>query len=365
MRLHRHVTSLLALAALSAPAAPQIEWLETSHNFGAIREADGPVGCVLLYVNRGTTAVSVVEARASCGCTTPTYARTPVEPGDTGSVAVTYDPEGRPGRFDKKVTLSFSDGTDDNPTRSAVRIKGVVVGSAKTLSARYPVEAGKARLKTGAAAFGDVMATSEKSCYIECYNASPDTIEPFWTGLPPYITSFSLGTKVPPGEQKTFTLHFVGSKAPYYGLVTDRITFTADPGDTPTAIDAAAIVNEDFSRLSAKERADAPSVNIEPLIVDYGTFDPEAGTVSRDIEIANRGKSPLTVRRVYSTDVALTTDLKAPANVKPGKRLKVTVTVDPSTLNAELLNARLTVVTNDPANPMTSIRLAGMPAAGH
>lgn len=348
---------VLAVSAMAARGEQNIEWAETVHDFGAIDENDGPVTCDLRFVNRGAEPVAVVAARASCGCTTPKYLTAPVAPGDTGVVEVTFDPTGRPGRFDKKVRVETSDGSGD-PLRSSLRIKGVVVGASNTVRSRYPVDAGAVKLRASTAAFGEVLKTRDKACYMECYNSSRDTVTPYWDNLPPYITARSLGSKVAPGEQKTFTLYFSGPKAPLYGIVTDSLAFYADKGATPVTVDAVAIVKEDFSRLTPGARANSPEIKIDPEIVDFGKLDASGPSVSRTFEIVNRGHDPLLVRRVYTADRGVSVSIDK-EKVKRNKRAVVTVTVDPSQLPSELLNARISVITNDPLRPTVVVRAAG------
>lgn len=348
----------IAFTAISAAFAEQdIEWSETVHDFGAIDENDGPVTCRLQFVNRGTSAVAVTAARASCGCTTPRYVTTPVEPGDTGTVEVTFDPSGRPGRFDKKVRIDTSDG-EGEPLRSSLRIKGVVVGASNTVRSRYPVDAGPVKLRVGTAAFGEVLNTREKACYIECYNSSTDTVEPYWDQLPPYISARSLGSKVAPGEQKTFTLRFMGQKSPEYGIVADSLLFYADKGAAPIAVDAIAIVTEDFTRLTPGARANAPVIAVEGSTVDFGRLSRSGTSVSRTFEITNRGKDPLILRRIYTADPGVSVSVDKD-KVKKGKRAVVTVTVDQSQLPSELLNARVSIISNDPMQPNMTVRAVG------
>lgn len=358
------VKYLAAVAAISlmptaqCAAEQNIEWVETVHDFGAIDEDDGPVTCSLRFVNHGAAPVAVTSARASCGCTTPRYSTSPVEPSDTGTVEVTFDPTGRPGRFDKKVRIDTSDG-EGEPLRSSLRIKGVVVGASNTIRSRYPVDAGPVKLRTSTAAFGEVMDTREKACYIECYNASTDTVVPYWSGLPPYITARSFGAKLAPGEQKTFTLRFSGPKSPLYGVVSDEIFFHADEAAEPVAVDAIALVCEDFTRLTPGARANAPEAVADPEIVDFGEIARDGGPVSRTFDVANRGKSPMALRRVYTGDRGVNVAADR-SKVKKGKHATVTVTVDPSALPSDLLNARVTVITNDPLRPTVTVRASGM-----
>ncbi|MDE6527557.1 MAG: DUF1573 domain-containing protein, partial [Muribaculaceae bacterium] len=74
--------------------------------------------------------------------------------------------------------------------------------------------------------------------------------------------------------------------------------------------------------------------------------------------ISNKGKSDLMLRRVYTIDPGVT--VYAPTDmVNKGKSVDVTVTVDPSKLPGDLLNARIQVITNDPDNPIFVMRAVG------
>jgi hypothetical protein len=63
------------------------------------------------------------RVQASCGCTTPTWTKEPIEPGKSGSIVVTYNPLGRPGIFVKTITV-YSNATDE---QTVLIIKGDVI----------------------------------------------------------------------------------------------------------------------------------------------------------------------------------------------------------------------------------------------
>lgn len=85
---------------------PVMTFDKTTHDFGKINEADGRVTTVFEFKNEGMTPLVLTNVRASCGCTTPKWTREPVEPGTTGQITVTYNPNGRPGRFQKTITIT-------------------------------------------------------------------------------------------------------------------------------------------------------------------------------------------------------------------------------------------------------------------
>lgn len=349
-------TAITLCAIATAMASESVKWLETKHNFGAFDEDNGPVSTVFRFVNTGTEAVAITAARASCGCTAPEYSREAILPGDTASVRVTYDPAGRPGRFTKYVAVDLS----MPGSRQKLYVSGTVVGSDASVGRTYPVTCTPMlRLERGGAMMGEVLKGQLRTIFVKAYNSSHDSITPSVTGLPEYIEASVAPEKVAPGEQCSLILYFRSDRCPLYGLVTDTAYVSPDPlSSTLCPLPVTAIVNEDFSKLTPKQLKKAPSLRVENASADFGTL-PPAGTASRTVEISNTGKSPLAIRRLYTTDpgVSATVDTRS---VKPGRKATVTITVDRDRLPGALLNARISLITNDPLNPVQTIRAVGL-----
>jgi len=96
---------------------------KTVYDFGNVKENGGNVSAIFTVTNNTKAPILLTYVSASCGCTVPTWTKDPIEPGNTGLVTATYNPLGRPGPFDKTVTIL----TNGNPERITVRIKGTVV----------------------------------------------------------------------------------------------------------------------------------------------------------------------------------------------------------------------------------------------
>ena len=131
--------------ALSATAQPVASWLESKHDFGVFMEQDGKVTCQMRVVNTGNEPLLIVKAQASCGCTGLTYPQDAIMPGDTATVAITYNPSGRPGQFSKQALIF----TNTVPKRSVLEITGNVIPTAATLDKQYPLQAGSLRISQG------------------------------------------------------------------------------------------------------------------------------------------------------------------------------------------------------------------------
>lgn len=346
--------TLTATAAVTGNAAGRGVWLEQKHDFGAFDEEMGTVYCDFRFVNTGDEAMAIINARANCGCTKPEYSREPVAPGDTAVIRVGFDPKGRPGRFVKYINVDF----DCEPLRSALTIQGTVIGASNTLRSRFPVSLGPMKLRGAMIAFGEVNKGHTIGRYMEGYNASADTLRPAVKNIPDYINVIVEPAAVPPGDRFVISTIFHGDKVKTWGLVTDSISVS--PSSTSTedvTIETVAIVTEDFSSLSAKGREKAPVIDTDLTAIDLKRVSKSEGEIHRTFTITNKGKSPLLIRRIYCPDKAVAVSVKE-SRIKPGKSAKAEVTVMPSLIgDTELLNARITIISNDPDHPTTIVRV--------
>ncbi|MCM1067804.1 MAG: DUF1573 domain-containing protein [Muribaculaceae bacterium] len=350
MKTYTLFLSLIAGCAMQAGAA--VEWQQTTRDFGAFDEDMGPVSTDFSFVNTGSEPVSIIAARASCGCTSPQYPREAIAPGDTARITVTYDPAGRPGRFSKYVSVNLSDDTN-----TKLYVKGTVVGSAGSVARRFPVDCSPTmQLSKGVLMTGEVPKGRMRTVFMDAYNRSTDSIRPRVSDLPPYFEVAVTPEVVPPGEQMSFIFYFHSAKCPDYGIVNDSVYVWPDSNaPEPCLLPTVALVREDFSKLTPGEMAKAPHALISETSLDFGIL---TGPASREFTIKNTGKSPLKIRRVYTADRGITVRVDRDT-LKPGKEAKVTVTADPSQVPGALLNARVAVITNDPDRPTASVRAVG------
>ena len=84
----------------------EIKFEKLSHNFGTFTEAESIQKCTFSFTNIGEQQLVINQAVASCGCTVPEYTKTPIKPGEKGTITVTYNGKGKfPGHFKKTITV--------------------------------------------------------------------------------------------------------------------------------------------------------------------------------------------------------------------------------------------------------------------
>lgn len=105
----------------TAEGTPAISFAETVWDFGTIPN-DRPATHSFEFTNDGTGNLVILDATAECGCTRPEIPEKPVAPGKKGKVKVSFNPIGRPGSFEKTVTVK----TNGQPKKVRLKIRGVV-----------------------------------------------------------------------------------------------------------------------------------------------------------------------------------------------------------------------------------------------
>lgn len=101
-----------------------IKFKKKTYDFGTIKEADGPVSCKFVFTNTGSAPLVIISATAGCGCTKPSFDEQPIEPGKSSEIRVTYNPKGRPGEFNKNITVKTN---APGAKKVTLKITGAVV----------------------------------------------------------------------------------------------------------------------------------------------------------------------------------------------------------------------------------------------
>lgn len=352
MKLHKIL--LFALSLVPLYVAAEVQWIETEHDFGAFGEDMGKVRHIFRFVNTDASPVTIVAARPSCGCTAPEFSRRPVEPGDTGAIALFYNPAGRPGRFSKYVGVEMSNGQ-----KTKLYVKGSVIGSAPSVARNYPVDLGMGlKMARPSVMFGQIAKGHTRAVSIDIYNRSEMPLHPS-ASCPPYISAIFEPATVAPGEQGTVMFTFDAGREKEYGLVSDTLLISADPlSSFLYQMPVMAVVNEDFGSLTPEQLDKAPVPTLEMQSIDFGAIKGDK-KIKRICTVRNTGGSKMIVRRLYTADegVSLSIDKKT---IAPGKTATITVVVYPRRVKGDILNARATLITNSPSAPTVAVRLVGM-----
>jgi len=354
------LTLSLCIGELKAQSSEaKIVFETTEHDFGDFKEAAGSQSYNFAFVNDGSTPLILNNVQASCGCTTPEWTKKPVAPGEKGFIKVSYNPANRPGPFNKTITVT----SNGEAPRTILRIKGNVEQREKTVAELYPREIGPVRAKSNHIAFVNIKENEVKTESLEIINDSDAAVTLDFKTPPENITVKVEPATLKPQEKGNIIVSYDASKVNTYGFVMNRIYLNVDgKADYRNSIGVSATIEEDFSSLTPAELASAPVATFSEDSHDFGEIN-EGDKVECVFTLKNTGQRDLIIRNVKtSCGCTAVTPEKKVIGANESVPLKVEFN---SKGKRGRQNKAITVITNDPKNPTTILRIStNVQAAG-
>lgn len=111
------------------------------HNFGDINQGD-KVSYNYTFKNTGANDLIISSAQGSCGCTVPEYPKTPIKPGKSATMKVSFDSAGKTGQQSKTVTIRANTPTGVETLTIKANVKGGTpnVTTTTTMPAQQPAQ---------------------------------------------------------------------------------------------------------------------------------------------------------------------------------------------------------------------------------
>ena len=360
MKINRITTLLLSLVcAVSVMAEAVITFEKQRHNFGDVQEKGGTVTCDFNFVNTGDEPLIINKVRTSCGCTVPEYTKDAIAPGDSGTIKITFNPEGRPGEFSKSINV-FANTT---PDRTILRIIGQVIkDKVAETKEEYAYQLGDIAMKTLHVSFDKIVKGSTRVEELEIANVSTTPLSPCATRVPSHIRVEIIPDTLQVGEKGIMRVTYDAAAIDDWGFRRDEFKLEGimPEGSTEVAdlfdkITVSGTLQEDFDSYTPEQRDNAPVLVVGRNTVDFKVVN-GIERVKREVYLFNGGNTPLVIHKVRSDNTILTTQLKK-STIKPGQSTKLVIELDPMRARSNAVRSDIFIVSNDPENPSQSITI--------
>jgi len=229
--MRKSIQKILLLAAITMTnlllAQPAIKVTEESFDFGEIIE--GKMASHEFQVtNSGNQPLILNNVQPSCGCTSPHWTKEPIMPGKTGIIKATYNSAGRPGPFNKSLTIISNVGSP-----KILHIKGNVVKKEdKVYTEEQKKNAPKIVLEKSTFSVGKLEVGQKGIAKIKITNKGIDPLEVDNVTSPCGCTSFSLSKgSVKAGETATLEVS-ISPKSK--GIFREEVTISSSDINTPS-----------------------------------------------------------------------------------------------------------------------------------
>ncbi len=168
-------------------AQPAIKMSNENHDFGEIIE--GKMASYEFQVtNAGNQPLIISNVQPSCGCTSPHWTKEPIMPGKSGIIKATYNSAGRPGIFNKSLTVISNTGSP-----KILHIKGSVIKKEdKVYTEEQKKNSAKIVLEKSSFNVGKLEVNQKGIARIKVTNKGIDALEIDNVTSPCGCTTFSL-----------------------------------------------------------------------------------------------------------------------------------------------------------------------------
>mgnify|MGYP003624701876 CR=1 FL=1 len=332
---------------------PVMEFSSKIHDFGTLKEEKGKQLYSFEFVNKGTSPIIIKNVRSSCGCTSPDWSKAPVAPGQKGFIKVTFDPKNRPGPFNKSITIT----ANTNPTISILRIKGAVTARVKTVQDSFPRLMAGLRMTNNHLPLTKVKNNEIKEAMLEVYNDTDSVMTVGFRRIPAHLNIKLVPETIAPKTRAKIIAVYDASKKHDWGFVTDYLDLLINGKFAPrNRLTISANITEDFAKLSDDELKNAPMLEFEEKVFNFGELT-QGEKAEHTFIMKNTGKSDLIIRKTKAS-CGCTAISPASKVIKAGESTELKVVFN-SRAKRGRQNKRITVITNAPKASSIDLRVMG------
>jgi hypothetical protein len=329
--------------------ADQLIFREKIYDFGNIEEAKGLADHEFIFTNNAGRPVKILSVHASCGCTTPGWSQSPVPPGKTGFIKASFDPKGRPGYFNKSLTITTD--LDANPI--ILEIKGQVVDKVNTVAGDFPVPNGNLYFKTKAINMGTIFINKfPAQKQFEVMNKGAMPVRFVEVLNPPYL-KVEMPAVIQPNGTGVIKVTYDARQRNRFGFTSDNIQITTDdPGNEVKQFSVFATLEEFYTTPVGEEATKAPVLVIRQPNIDLGRTH-QSAAIEKNVVLKNTGRSNLQLKAFQGNCSCIGATPEKDV-IAPGDSINVKVSFTPQAREGTQQKA-ITLYSNDPRNPVQRI----------
>ena len=332
---------LLSLFWIVGFAQPKIEFEKEIHDFGTFSEEEAFVNYSFKFKNTGDAPLIIVNAKATCGCTVPSFPKAPIAPGGTGVIDVKYSAIGRPGAFNKSIKIT----SNATSPETNIVIKGNVVGVADNADYKYYINGLK--IKQISFDMGKIVKGEKKELTFDTWNGTDRPLSIKTTNASSYMNIEAIPANLEPGKRGKIRVTYDSKACNDWGKQVDEFLISAERPNSRTMnkkITITSNITEDFSKQGNKR----PKAEIEKVLVNLGDINGIA-PINHEIKLKNNGNGTLIVRKVSSSSQVISAKLNS-TEIKPNGSTTLSITINPTKVKSRIVNETITIVTNDAQN---------------
>lgn len=345
------ILSISSVVCSAQNPITEVKFEHYSYDFGEINEVDGDVSHTFKYTNVGKNPFVIYSISTSCGCTSPSYSKKPIELNGSSELTIVFDPTNQPGRNEKRIIVSCNVGSG----AVELHIKAIVKPRPRTIEDDFPIVFSDGIRLADMVINGYTLSNNKDAAFtMELINNSTKqaSITIINDSLPDWLSAFVAQPFINGGQKTKLVVNVRPAGKNLWGKkivnirvkVNDKLQFV-DVIFNTTFI-------EDFSKISDDEFKNAPKITLSGGFYHFSKV--HIGEVAKhSFKIKNNGANELIIRYIDTPS-----KIKVQSNslvLKRGEEAIITIEID--TTLPDALAETIRFITNDPSKPVAEFRV--------
>ncbi len=346
------IFTIISLSTSTAIAQAKIDFDKKAYDLGEVLWKK-PATATFSITNSGDKPLVLSNVTSSCGCTVVDWTKSPILPGQSGTISSTLDAKSL-GRFNK------SNGVYSNASNMPIylSIKGEVTTEIKDYSNNFPYKIGSILMDRDEITFDDINRGESPVVEINLANNSNKPYSPVLMHLPSYLSAKAVPERILRNETGKIIITLDTRKLKDFGLTTAPVYLARFPGDKVSQeneIPVSIVLLPNFSKLSEEFKNNPPAINISSMEVNMGVINSKQRK-TYTILLKNNGHSDLEIRdlQVFNSALGVQLDKRV---LKPKGVTRLKIVVFGRNLSKIKGTPRILMITNDPKNPKIIIKV--------
>lgn len=338
---------IIGAATLTAVAQPKVVFSVQQRELGEVLWKVSALASFGIQ-NTGNEPLNITDVRTDCGCVAVDYPQTPIAPGATAELKVSYNAQ-QLGRFSKSVGIR----TNADSQMHYLRINGTVVTEVVNIAKDFPFQIDDIYLSTDEVEFDDVHRGDYPEKTIMVLNGGKQNYSPTLMHLPKYIKAEATPAVLRPGRVGKITLKLNSREVRDMGLAQSDVYLSRYPGDRVSRnrqIGISVTLLPEFA-MTENEILVAP-VAVCDSVLNLGALGNKK-KIKGQMLLRNDGRTPLQISALQVYNPGITVSI-GKRNILPGESVTLKVTLN---ANSKFFRGkrRILLITNDPVRPKIAI----------
>lgn len=229
-----------------------IKFDNTEHDYGSIKAEAGKVDHVFYFTNTGDDTLIIERVQPACGCTASDWTKTPILPGERGSITASFDPLGRRDNFRKSILVVSNSYRSPN---KSIFIKGNIIPREKDYRDTFRIHLGNLLFKRHSVNFVNLDPDEKRTDTLRFYNNADHIMTLDVQDPPEHIETVISANELKPGQRGFLVISFDAGKLSASRNRTDRIFLKSnDPRQELKVIFVSATILEEKGKLPLHQR---------------------------------------------------------------------------------------------------------------